>query len=94
MTTVRTARRTSPGVVIRTGVMLLAVAIVSGAGLLVVNVTTSRGAPANAGDGAHSSEEERPLAPNVAGGLGELAVQLVLVGGVAVAGRRFLRIRL
>ena len=88
-------RRLLPGLATRAAVTLLLATLVSGATLGAVDlVTTSadgngvRPAPVN-GEAA-----ERRRAPELGAGLGELALQLLLVAGVAFAGRRVLRIRL
>lgn len=88
-------RRSLPGLATRAAMTLLLATLVSGATLGAVDLVTTpalngrRTVPA-------SGEEavERRRAPEFGPGVGELALQLVLVAGVAFAGRRLLKIRL
>jgi 5-deoxy-D-glucuronate isomerase len=94
MTSGREPRRTLPNLATRTVVMLVAAAVISAAGLVVVDVVTRPEAVTGAPAHRESGEEERPREPHVREGLGELALQLLLVGGIAFAGRKILKIRL
>ena len=94
MTSAGDARRKLPNLATRALFMLAAAAVISAVGLLVVDVVT-RPEPATVGTAqAESGEEDRPREPQVRDGLGELALQLLLVGGIAFAGRKILKIRL
>lgn len=94
MTSGGETRRKLPNLATRAVLMLVAAAIVSALGLVVVDVVT-RPEVAMVGQ-AHleSGEEERPREPHVREALGELALQLLLVGGIAFAGRKILKVRL
>lgn len=94
MTSSGDARRKLPNLATRALCMLVAATVISAVGLLVIDVVT-RPQPATVGT-AHgeSGDEERPREPHVRDGLGEFALQLLLVGGIAFAGRRILKIRL
>ncbi|MGH7592535.1 MAG: hypothetical protein ACRELE_01580, partial [Gemmatimonadales bacterium] len=88
-------RRPLPGLATRAVVMLAAAFIVSALALGAVDLVTGRAAgdasPA-ASDRARSDNHHRE--PELGAGLGELGIQLLLVIGIAVAGRKILRIRL
>lgn len=93
MTGTGTGRRKVPNLATRTVVMLAAAAVVSAFGLVVVDLVTRPTAP-GAPVPVDSGEEKMPLNPELGEGLGELALQLALVTGIAFAGRRILKIRL
>jgi hypothetical protein len=88
------ARRRPPNLATRTALMLVAAAVVSAFGLVVVDLVTRPEVAMIAQARVESGEEERPREPHVREGLGELALQLLLVGGIAFAGRKILKIRL
>jgi hypothetical protein len=94
MTAAGESRRTLPGLATRAVFMLVAAAIVSAFGLVVVDVVTRPQVAMVAQARVESGEEERPREPHVREALGELALQLLLVGGIAFAGRKILKIRL
>lgn len=88
------SRRKLPNLATRALLMLLAAAVVSASALVVLDIVT-RPQPAAVGTAqAESGEEDRPREPHVRDGLGEFALQLLLVGGIAFAGRKILKIRL
>jgi hypothetical protein len=94
MTSMASGRRNPPNLVTRAVLMLMAAAVISAFGLAIVDLVT-RPMPETAG-GIHreSGEEEMPRDPHVREALGEFAVQLLLVSGIAFAGRKILKIRL
>jgi hypothetical protein len=94
MTAAGDSRRTLPSLATRAVFMLVAAAIVSAFGLVVVDVVTRPEVAMVAQAHVESGEEERPREPHVREALGELALQLLLVGGIAFAGRKILKIRL
>ena len=94
MTGTGTTRRKVPNLATRTVIMLVAAAIVSAFGLVVVDLVTRPVPPGAVAVQPEPGEEKMPLNPEVGEGLGELALQLALVAGIAFAGRRILKIRL
>lgn len=94
MTSGGDARRTLPNLGTRALLMLLAAAVVSALALVVIDIVTSPQAATAVTAQAESGEAERPREPHVRDGLGELALQVLLVGGIAFAGRKVLKIRL
>ncbi|HEY8061892.1 MAG TPA: hypothetical protein VID74_03790 [Gemmatimonadales bacterium] len=87
-------RRRPPNLATRALLTLLAAAVVSALALVVVDVVTRPQAATVGTAHVESGDEERPREPHVRDGLGELALQLLLVGGIAFAGRKILKIRL
>jgi hypothetical protein len=94
MTSADGARRTPPNLATRTVLMLVAAGIVSAFGLVVVDLVTRPTVEGRGDAPGASGEEEIPRGPHVGEGLGEFALQLLLVGGIAFAGRKILKIRL
>jgi hypothetical protein len=88
------SRRKLPSLATRAVFMLVAAAIVSAFGLVVVDVVTRPEVAMVAQAHVESGEEERPREPHVREALGELALQLLLVAGIAFAGRKILKLRL
>lgn len=87
-------RRKLPHLAIRALLMLMAATVVSAFGLAVVDVATRPAVAAIGPAQRESGEAERPREPHVRAGLGELALQLLLVGAIAFAGRKILKIKL
>ncbi|HEY3933658.1 MAG TPA: hypothetical protein VGL65_03500 [Gemmatimonadales bacterium] len=90
-----TAERRIPGLPLRCIWVIGSAAIVAIISLGLVDLIPQR--RPDAGPGANhqeSREKQRPRAPDLVGGLGELSEQALLVAGIAFAGRTILRIRL
>jgi hypothetical protein len=94
MTSGSERRGNPPNLATRTLLVLMAAAVVSAFGLVVVDVVTRPQVTTNGAPRRESGEEERSREPHVRDGVGELALQLLLVGGIAFAGRKILKIRL
>lgn len=87
--------RTMPNLMIRALVMLLAAALVSIVAVGGVQaVTRPEAAVTVTGDRTGAGGEEEAGGPDLGRGLGELGIQVVLLVGIAFAGRRVLKIRL
>lgn len=94
MTSTAAGGRNPRSLATRTLLMLAAAAVVSALGLVGVDTVTRPVASASGEVQREPGEEEMPREPHFEAGLGELAVQVALVAGIAVAGRKILKIRL
>ena len=81
-----------PSFVVRCLWVLGLSAVIAAIGLGGVDLVTRPTTPG--ATSADAREEHRPLAPDPVGGAGDLAVQALLVAGIAIVGRKVLRIRL
>ena len=90
----RSARQL-PGIAARSVWVLGAAVLIAVISVGLVDLIPRPAFDTNSGSSRQESHEAaRPLAPDIVGGLGELAVQSLLVAGIAIAGRKILRIRL
>lgn len=99
MTPPRTRRR-QPGYLIRTVVMLVASLVVCVVVLGAVDAVTRPELPAGAAAATPAKpsggegDEAWPASPQLGPGMAQLGLQVLLVVGIAFAGRKILKIRL